>query len=114
LEDCAWVDNILASGLVTGIESSFENSPKTTILYKNYPNPFNPSTEIKFYISSNNDVKLSVFNSNGQLVRELLNDKLNKGMHLLKFNAENLNSGVYYYILETENSKLSEKMLLIK
>lgn len=112
--DCAWVDNILVSGIITGIEENFINIPNETTLYKNYPNPFNPSTEISFYLAGRSKVKLSIFNVNGQVVKELINDNLDKGVHLMKFDAGNLNSGVYYYVLETENSKLSEKMLLIK
>ncbi|MCK4979614.1 MAG: T9SS type A sorting domain-containing protein, partial [Candidatus Delongbacteria bacterium] len=80
----------------------------------NYPNPFNPATDIRFYIADNSNVKLSIFNSSGQKVKELVNDRLNKGMHLMKFNAGDLNSGAYYYVLETEGNRLAEKMLLMK
>lgn len=112
--DCAWIDNILISGIYSGIENLSENTPNTTKLYKNYPNPFNPTTDIKFFLEKGSNVKLSVYNSRGQIVNELINQYLNKGMHLMKYNAGNLNSGVYYYLLETDNNKLSEKMLLIK
>ncbi|MCK4980455.1 MAG: T9SS type A sorting domain-containing protein, partial [Candidatus Delongbacteria bacterium] len=81
---------------------------------QNYPNPFNPTTTISFSISKMQDVKLSVFNSSGQLVKELVNDKLSNGSHTILFNAENLNSGIYFYTLETDNKILSNKMLLIK
>ena len=112
--DCAWIDNILLSGITTSIDTENGQLPTETKLYNNYPNPFNPSTEIRFFIVEQSNVKLSVFNSAGQVVKKLVDDKLKKGMHLMKFNAGDLNSGVYYYVLETENSKLSEKMLLIK
>ena len=112
--DCAWVDNILVSGITTGIENMSTNMPNKTTLYNNYPNPFNPSTEIRFFIAKQSNVKLSIFNSSGQKVKDLVNDRLNKGMHLMKFSAGDLNSGVYYYVLETEGNKFSEKMLLIK
>ncbi|NOR44649.1 MAG: T9SS type A sorting domain-containing protein [Candidatus Delongbacteria bacterium] len=112
--DCAWIDNILISGGTTGIEEEFGNLPNDSKLYQNYPNPFNPVTEINFYISNDNEVRLSIFNSSGQLVKELVNEKLNKGMHTAIFNAGNLNSGIYFYTLGVNNNKFSNKMLLIK
>ncbi|MBN2789502.1 MAG: T9SS type A sorting domain-containing protein [Candidatus Delongbacteria bacterium] len=112
--DCGWVDNILVSGATSGIETYSDNMPNECKLYQNYPNPFNPVTEINFYIDNESEVHLSVFNSSGQLVKELVNEKLDKGIHMTKFNANDLNSGVYFYILQVEDQKLSKKMLLIK
>jgi|GEM_PF-1135486 len=83
-------------------------------LNQNYPNPFNPETEISFSLPKEEQVTLSVFNSEGQLVKELMNDKVSAGNHSIDFNAENLNSGIYFYTLETVSTKLSKKMLLIK
>ena len=111
--DCGWIDNILVSGLITGIEE-FGNLPVDNKLYQNYPNPFNPVTDISFYITQDNEVRLSIFNTSGQLVKELVNGRLNKGMHKAIFNASSLNSGVYFYTLEVDAQKLSSKMLLIK
>ena len=111
--DCGWVDNILVSGL-SGIEEALWSLPNDSKLYQNYPNPFNPVTDIKFYIANNNEVKLSIFNSFGQLVKELVKERLNKGMHTAIFNANNLNSGIYFYTLEVADKKFSNKMLLIK
>ena len=113
-DDCAWIDNIRLSGVESGIEDELSILPRETKLYQNYPNPFNPVTEINFYVANDNEVKLSVFNSSGQLVKELVKEKLNKGMHTATFNAANFNSGIYFYILEVDNNKFSNKMLLIK
>ena len=112
--DCAWVDNILLSGIESGIEEEFGTLPTDNRLYQNYPNPFNPVTEIKFYIANNSEVKLSVFNIQGQLVKFLVNTDLYAGAHSVKFNASLLNSGVYYYRLETPEQTLTKKMLLVK
>ena len=113
-EDCAWIDNIQLSGIESGIENELSFLPTENKLYQNYPNPFNPMTEIKFYIADNSDVKLAVFNIQGQLVKSLINTDLSVGSHSVKFNASPLNSGVYYYRLETPVQTLTKKMLLVK
>jgi hypothetical protein len=83
-------------------------------LYQNYPNPFNPVTKIKFALAKTADVKLSVYNINGQKVAKLLNEKMKSGFHSVFFDGEILNSGVYYYVLEVEGITQSRRMLLIK
>ncbi len=91
-----------------------ENMPKETTLYQNYPNPFNPRTKIKFYNSSLGKVKLRVYNIKGEEVATLVNGKMEQGFKTIRFNAMHLNSGVYYYRLETADKTLVKKMILIK
>ncbi len=98
----------------TAIDENATITPSTVELFQNYPNPFNPSTTISFKIDNAANVKLSVFNANGELVEELVNNKLNAGVHNVDFNAAKLNSGVYYYRLEAEGVNMTKKMLLIK
>ncbi|HAQ61926.1 TPA: hypothetical protein DCR49_08010 [Candidatus Delongbacteria bacterium] len=93
---------------------SNEALPSEITLHQNYPNPFNPETEISFSLPREEQVTLSVFNSDGQLVKELVKGRISAGNHSVNFNAENLNSGIYFYTLEAGSSKLSKKMLLIK
>ena len=88
--------------------------PETAKLYQNYPNPFNPDTNIKFTLAGSGEVKLTVYNVLGQVVDKLLEDHLQAGMHSVMFNADALNSGVYYYTLEVNNEKMTKKMLLTK
>ncbi len=96
----------------TEIESPF--MPVTTELYQNYPNPFNPVTEIKFTLHEKDDVKLSVFNSKGELVRTLLEGRMDKGSHTVQFDASNLNSGLYFYELSSSGKIFTNKMLFLK
>jgi len=98
----------------TGIEEGDNLQPAEFALSQNYPNPFNPVTTIKFSIPTDQNLKLSVYNSNGQLVNELINKRLNAGTHSIQFNAERLNSGIYFYRLESEKKSIVNKMLLIK
>jgi flagellar hook assembly protein FlgD len=96
-----------------GIEENIEFLPKEFNL-TNYPNPFNPVTQIKFALTKTTEVKLSVYNVNGQKIAELANGVLNAGKHTIEFDGSRLNSGVYYYTLETEGKSLTQKMVLMK
>ena len=111
--DCGWLDNIVISGVVEDKDDNDIYNGET-ILLGNYPNPFNPLTDIKFFINSEKDVNLSVYNVAGQLVKELVKGKLNAGLHIAKFNAAGFNSGMYFYVLKVGNEKLSRKMILVK
>lgn len=90
-----------------------EVSASTNIL-ENYPNPFNPSTKIKYTILKPGHVRLNIYNSLGELVEELVNDYKRNGSYEVIFNASNLPSGVYYYYLITNGKPKTNKMFLIK
>jgi len=97
----------------TGIEQN-SNIIKENKLNQNYPNPFNPKTQIEFSLEKNAEVKLMVYNVNGQIACELVNGKKNSGHHTVEFDGSDLNSGLYYYTLEVEGETLTQKMILIK
>ncbi len=90
------------------------NKLAKTELFQNHPNPFNPSTQISFTLSSLSSVKVSVFNMLGEKVAELVNSKMEAGHHSVKFNASELTSGVYIYRIDTPNYSKSMKMMLLK
>ena len=98
----------------TSIEDDEGSLPQTTKLYQNYPNPFNPATNIKFSISREGKVELTVYNVLGQVVDKLVEGNLKAGNHSVVFNADALNSGVYYYSLKTDAVLFSKKMLIVK
>jgi hypothetical protein len=88
-------------------------------LFKNYPNPFNSSTRIKFDISSNRknetlNVKLIIFDILGREVTTLLSEKLKPGSYQIKFDGSNYPSGIYFYTLINEDHRDTKKMVLIK
>jgi len=90
------------------------NIPADYELYQNYPNPFNPSTNIKFSIPKSDFVTLNVYNLLGQKVATLVENELTAGTYNVKFDANNLNSGIYFYELRTNSYSVSRKMLLVK
>lgn len=95
--------------------------PADLKLYDAYPNPFNPTTKIKFQLpvvslteTQNFKVKLTVHDVLGNHVATLADDERPSGIYEVTFDATGLASGVYYYTLELENYSQSKKMLLIK
>ncbi len=83
-------------------------------LSNNYPNPFNPSTEIRFSIPASGFVSLKVYNIIGQVVASLVNNQMSAGIHQVTFNGEKLSSGVYLYILSYKGMRQIKKMILLK
>lgn len=71
----------------------------STILKGNYPNPFNPVTEISFSLSSAGDVKLEIFNIMGQKVATVVDEFMHAGQHTVQWDAGSFSSGVYFYRL---------------
>ncbi|MBU4486095.1 MAG: T9SS type A sorting domain-containing protein, partial [Candidatus Delongbacteria bacterium] len=98
----------------TGIVEN-DNLAKSYNLFQNYPNPFNNETNISFSLEFEGVIELSVFNTKGELVKNLLNKKMYKGKYMLNFNAEHLNSGVYFYQLKIDGIvKKTKSMLYLK
>ncbi len=91
-----------------------EVAPTSYALSQNYPNPFNPSTTISFTLPQASDVKLAVYNVLGQEVAVLLNGAVNAGTHNVRFDASNLASGMYVYLIEAGDFRVAKKMTLLK
>lgn len=96
------------------------NLENNFVLHQNFPNPFNPETKIKFSIPYDSKVKLTLYNSPGEKVDELLNVNLSKGIHEYALNGKKYSSGYYLYNLtaySVNGDKIfsdSKKMILIK
>jgi hypothetical protein len=101
------------------IEFNF-SSPKTYFLENNYPNPFNPSTLIRYAIPFDSNVQLVVYNSLGQIVKELISGVQASGYQVVKFDATSFSSGIYFYSIKAasldgkNNFSSVKKMILIK
>lgn len=93
--------------------------PGDFILNQNFPNPFNPSTTISFNLPLDSKVKISVFNSLGELITDIVDQEFTAGKHEIRFDALNLASGIYLYkikALKLDGSFWSDskKMLILK
>lgn len=107
--NCASSDHI-----TTGISHNTASDPDEFKLYQNFPNPFNPVTEIKFDIPEKSHVKMYLFNSLGKVVKLIVNQEFNAGNHKYILDGSELTSGVYFIKLISGNYIDSKKILLIK
>lgn len=110
-----WTSNIYFDS--ENLISSITNTSTIAESYKleqNFPNPFNPSTTIRFSIPSSSLVKLAVFDITGREVATLVNEHLSSGTFEYDFNATNLTSGVYFYKLSTNEFSEVKRMMLVK
>ncbi|KAB2908653.1 MAG: S8 family serine peptidase [Ignavibacteriales bacterium] len=109
-----------AAASVTSVkEGNQPGVPKEFALEQNYPNPFNPSTEIMFALPWESNVKLTIYNTLGEKVDELVNKPLRSGYYTVTWNASAYNSGVYFYTItattaDGKNINITKKMLLVK
>ncbi|MBT3208890.1 MAG: T9SS type A sorting domain-containing protein [Bacteroidetes bacterium] len=76
---------------------------ENSMLYQNTPNPTKDFTEIKFYVSDDSNVKISLFTTKGKFIEDLTNQDYSAGEYTLKFNTSQLASGNYYYKMVSEN-----------
>jgi hypothetical protein len=102
-----------------GTNSSDSVLPKVTKLQGNYPNPFNPVTNISFSLKENSPVTIDIYNVKGQLVKQLVNEAMQAGNHTVVWNGKDQNnksvsSGVYFYRMQSKNYAGTKKMLLMK
>lgn len=97
----------------TAVEDS-KLLPDNFALEQNFPNPFNPSTTIKFSLPADNFVTLKVYNLLGQEVATLVNENKVAGNYNINFNASNLSSGVYLYRIDSGNFTSVKKLTLLK
>ncbi len=100
-------------GIVVSTEFS-EDRPSQLSLEQNFPNPFNPSTNITFTLTESGFTELKVFDLLGREVATLVQENRNAGDHTIRFDASDLSSGIYIYRLNTSSGSLHRVMTLIK
>jgi len=111
--DDVWICKFDQDGNYTNINDYVY--PNAVELQQNYPNPFNPVTEISYSLKNEGMVTLSVFNTKGELVNTLVNEKKTAGNHSVRFNGDGLNSGIYFYRLGVDSKAVqSRKMIMLK
>jgi hypothetical protein len=90
------------------------DAPTEFTLGQNYPNPFNPTTNINYSVGEAGPVNITVYNTMGQKVAELLNTTKSAGSYQITWNATGVASGIYYYRLTAPGQVLTRQMTLIK
>jgi hypothetical protein len=88
--------------------------PRNFRLEQNYPNPFNPSTTIRFAIARKVHVTLSIYNLVAQKMITLINREMIPGEYEIRFNAQDLPSGVYFFRLDAGTFSQTRKLILLK
>jgi hypothetical protein len=104
----------ISMSVITGIGITGNEVPNSFYLYQNFPNPFNPSTHIRFDLAKSGLVTLNIYDITGKKITGLVNEDLNAGSHMVDFDASNLSSGVYFYKIEAPGFTSIRKMILVK
>ena len=103
----------ITNPVVTGTGNNLSELPKEFKLYENYPNPFNPTTSIKYDVASNAFVRLTVYDVTGKEVETLVNDNLQAGRYEASFNGGSYSSGIYFAKIEAGSYKHIIKMVMV-
>ena len=117
--DAKGEDRILYVNRYDYLSTQPEGLPSEFVLHANYPNPFNPTTQIRFDLPIMGDVKLVIYNMLGQKVREYAMNNISAGYHSVTWDATNdlgdpVSAGVYLYQLQTNETVQTNKMILLK
>lgn len=99
---------------IIAIENNGSLTPDKFVLSQNFPNPFNPVTDINYQLPVSSNVKLTVYDLLGRMVAVLVNEQKSAGYHKTKWDASNFPSGVYFYRIEAGPFVSKKKMILIK
>ena len=114
-----WPSISYTSDATLAVNDKSDILPKEFALHDNFPNPFNPSTTIRFDLPKATDVSILVFNVLGQKIKTIEKSQMNPGYHSIVWNATNdhgvqVSAGMYFYQLRTNEFVKTKKMILLK
>ena len=115
----AWPSISFSSDATLAVNEKSDILPKEFALHDNYPNPFNPTTTIRFDLPKATDVSILIFNVLGQKIKTIDMSQINPGYHSVVWNATNdygsqVSAGMYFYQLRTNDFIKTKKMVLLK
>jgi hypothetical protein len=102
------------SEMITSVGPPSADLPTRFSLNQNFPNPFNPSTTIRYGLPARSHVSLTVFNTLGQQISVLQDGEQEAGYNEAQFNATNLSSGVYFYRIQAGDFVQTKRLLLLR
>lgn len=102
------------SEMVTIVVANDNMVPRSSFLFQNFPNPFNPSTLIRYELAKNSRVKVGIYDVLGRIVATLVDGYEIAGVHAVDFDGSRLASGTYFYRLTVGGRVITKKMLLLK
>ena len=108
------VKNLLRNRKGSGTENDKEQIPTEYTLYQNFPNPFNPTTTIKYDLPKSGNIELVIYDILGRKVKTLVNETREAGRYEVKWDASSVSSGVYIYQLRSEDYINTKKMILLR
>ncbi len=103
-----------ATDISTSIETNNTSIISKFKLNQNFPNPFNPTTNIEYYLPVTSEIEITLFNTLGQKVMEIFKGKQKKGLNKTIINGEGLGSGIYIYQLKSKKYSEAKKCILLK
>ncbi len=112
-------NSVFMQYMIINSTEKVNDNEKYFSLSQNFPNPFNPATKIKYSIPSNvnhqpSNITLKVYDILGNEVATLVNEEKPAGSYEVEWDGSNLSSGIYFYVLNIGDQRLSKKMCLIK
>ena len=99
---------------IEDVEENGSSIPLSYALFNNYPNPFNPTTTIKYDLPADTKVQIKIFDVLGIEVAELVNENKPTGRYEVEFEASSLASGIYFYRIQAGSFVDTKKMILMK
>ena len=106
-------DSVMVDINVTDIGENASN-PSLYKLYDNYPNPFNPSTTLRYSLPEASLTSIKIYDAVGKEVAVVVNEMKTAGTYQIEFNAVGLSSGIYYYSIQAGTFSETKKMILMK
>jgi hypothetical protein len=110
------VDSFIAVVIgVTGIDDDWKGQiPKEFVLMQNFPNPFNPTTTIRFGLPQKAHVRIELYTILGQRIDVLINKELPAGYQELRVDARQLGTGIYFYRMSADTFVKARKLMVVK
>jgi hypothetical protein len=100
--------------VTTSVDNFLKAIPTDFAIYQNYPNPFNPATHINYSIPKASYVTINVYNAAGQMIATLVDGQMAAGNYRAVWNAANVSTGIYFYMIQAGNYSKTMKMILMK